>query len=67
MTSEADIMHENSTHWVLRTATGFEVLRKGLTHSTRCAVFGRNLPSALSRAIADADKRHAAQSVEGAA
>lgn len=62
MHKEADIAHENATHWVLRKGPGhFEVYRSGLTHSTRCAIvhFSSEPNRALARAITEADRRHA--------
>jgi len=56
---ESDIMFENPTHWVLRTETAFEVYQIGITHSTRRAIYGKGLANALTRAIADAERRHA--------
>lgn len=54
---ESDIVYENPTHWVLRVAKGWEIYRIGVTCSTRCATIGRGIP--VSRAIEEADKRHA--------
>lgn len=56
---ESDILYENPTHWVARSAkTGFEVYRKGITHSTRCASIGFEGDRGLQRAKAEADRRH---------
>lgn len=58
--TEKDIAHENPTHWVLKTPKGhFEVYRKGLTHSTRCAYIGFSGRVGIQRARAEADRRHA--------
>jgi len=56
-----DILYENSSHWVKRVKTGYEVYRIGVTHSTRCAQIGwPNSDKGLKRAIAEADKRDSA-------
>jgi len=60
MTTERDIAYENSTHWVLRKPDGFEVYRKDVTHSVRCARIGFKGDTGLTRAIQEADRRHAA-------
>lgn len=60
MTTERDIAYENDTHWVLRKSAGFEVYRKGVTHSVRCAIIGFKGEKGLTRAKEEADKRHAA-------
>ncbi|WP_157112353.1 hypothetical protein [Pandoraea faecigallinarum] len=63
MREEADIVHENATHWVHCKGVGrFEVYRKTTTHSVRCATFhfSHDASYALFRAIADADSRDAA-------
>lgn len=58
MLKESDIIHENGQFWVCkRQDGGFEVYRCGITHSTRCATFGRGLPNAKQRAIAECDRR----------
>lgn len=62
--SEADILYENATHWVARSSKGwkgFEVYRKDITHSTRCAVIGFEGDPGFQRAKAEADRRHDAQ------
>lgn len=55
--TEDDIKHESGDFFVLKVPKGFEVLKNGITHSTRCSIFGKGLPDALERAIADCDKR----------
>lgn len=62
MYKEADIAYENATHWVLSVgARGYEVYRKTITHSVRCAQIGHGAAPNLgiTRAIAEADLRHA--------
>lgn len=54
-----DIRHETHDFWILDCHDkGFEVYRKGCTHSTRCATIGR-FPdgSELTRAIAECERR----------
>lgn len=58
---EADILYENATHWVARAPEGrkgFEVYRKGVTHSTRCAIIGFEGDKGLQRAKNEANRRH---------
>lgn len=60
--TEADIVHEVSSFWVLSAGPGlFRVLEASLTHSTVVSTFHfRNDPNrARARAIADADRRAA--------
>jgi hypothetical protein len=60
--AESDILYENPTHWVLAVGSkGFEVYRKTITHSVRCASIGHGpAPQlGLTRALAEADRRHA--------
>lgn len=57
---EADILYENATHWVARAPKGwkgFEVYRKEITHSMRCAVVGFEGDPGFQRAKAEADRR----------
>lgn len=58
MYNASQIAYENGEFWVLTLpdSGGYEVYRKGITHSTRCAHYGR-IQNALQRAIADADRR----------
>lgn len=53
----ADIMHETNSHWVRRIKTGFEVYKKGITHSTRCAQIGYTGTIGLDKAITECNKR----------
>lgn len=55
---EKDILHETTNFWVLDVGkNGFEVYRKTLTHSVRCASIGRSL--GLDRAINECERREA--------
>jgi hypothetical protein len=54
-----NLIHENGTHYVLRTPKNFEVYRNGFVAATRVASYGRGLKDALNRAIADAERRDA--------
>lgn len=62
MYREQDIEHETENFWVLNVGKrGFEVYRKGTTHSTRCAQIG-NGPGpnlGIERAIAECNRREA--------
>lgn len=49
----SDIKHETHDFWVLQAPKGFEVYRKGITHSTRVASIGLG----LERVIAECNKR----------
>lgn len=69
MREEADIVHENATHWVHNKGVGwFEVYRKTATHSVRCATFhfSNNVSYALIRAISEADRRDAQEAAQAA-
>ena len=57
MYKESDIMHETKNYWVLRLQKGFEVYKKGITHSTRCAQIGFSGEKGLNRAIFECNKR----------
>lgn len=51
-----DIRHETQDFWVLDVGTkGFEVYRKGATHSTRVASIGKSM--GLERAISECQQR----------
>lgn len=52
-----DIVHETKHYWALRIKTGFEVYKKGPTHSTCCAQFGYTGDTGLFRAIAETKRR----------
>lgn len=59
---EDDIAHETQDYWVLRVPSGklagtYEVYRKGVTHSTRCATIGYRGEEGLRRAVAECDRR----------
>lgn len=67
MYKESDIAYENATHWVLDKGKGwFEVYRKTVTHSVRCATFhfSNDASYALIRAISDADRRDAKEAAQ---
>ncbi len=51
------IVYENSTHWVKSIKSGFEIYRKGVTHSVRCAQIGFKGTQGINRAIKEADRR----------
>jgi hypothetical protein len=53
------ILYENATHWVCDEPKAYVVYRNGVTVSERRATIGKSL--GLSRAIAEADKRSAAE------
>lgn len=56
-----DIKHETHDFWVLDVgAKGFEVYRKGCTHSTKVASIGPGPRHGLPRAIEEAQRRQAA-------
>ena len=60
--TEADIVHEAGSFWVLSVGPGlFRVLKSSLTHSTVVGTFHfhSNPDRAKSLAIADADRRAA--------
>ena len=52
-----DIKHETPNYWVLSVTNGYEVYKKGLTHSTRCAIIGYSNGAGLKRAIKECNKR----------
>lgn len=55
---EKDIKYETSGFWVLDVGPkGFEVYRKELTHSTRCAQIGFRGDVGLAKAVAECDRR----------
>lgn len=60
--SDLKIQYQNGPFWVAKTPTGYEVNRNEGTHSVRCAVIGFKGENGLKRAIAEADRRAAAQS-----
>ncbi len=55
----SDVLHETTRYWVLRLPKGFEVYRKGITHSTRCAQIGIPGDRGLQRAKAECERREA--------
>ncbi len=55
----AKILYENATHWVWDDEKAFTVFRNDVTCSYRVATIGKSL--GLDRAIAEADKRDAAE------
>ena len=57
MTRESDIAYESEDYWVLKTRKGFEVYRKRITHSVRCAIIGYPGQKGLDRAIAEIARR----------
>jgi hypothetical protein len=57
MIKEKDILYMLPNFWVLRVKNGFEVLRSGTTHSTRCAQIGFKGAIGLNKAVAECDKR----------
>ena len=51
-----DIRHETHDFWVLDVgANGFQVYRKGITHSTKVASIGKSI--GLQKAIDECDRR----------
>ena len=58
---ERDIVFEDGELWILRVAKGYEVLKRGITHSTRVAFIGDGLPGgSLERAKSEIAKRQGA-------
>ena len=58
--TEADIVHETASHWVLEARPGvFEVYAKGATHSRRRAIVGPypEPGRARARAIEECNRR----------
>ena len=53
-----DVKYEIGNFWVLKVEHGYEVYKTGITHSTRCAQIGFKDEVGLSKAIAEADRRH---------
>lgn len=65
--TEADIKYEASDFWVLDVGIhGYQVLRRGSTHSTVVARIGHGAAPTLglTRAITEADSRQAALDAE---
>lgn len=55
-----DVVHETKDFWVLKVPKGHEVYQTGITHSTRCAIFGVfHDGSGLQRAITECNRRQA--------
>jgi len=52
-----NIVYDGKTYWVLKVKDGFEVYRKGVTHSTRCSQIGFTGDEGLQRAIIDCNNR----------
>lgn len=52
-----DVVHETKDYWALKTKTGFEVYKNGITHSTRCSQIGFTGDEGLEKAIAECDRR----------
>ena len=51
MIKESQIVYETPKHWVLDCGSkGFEVYRKTITHSERCAIIGFTGDKGLERA-----------------
>ena len=62
MLKESQIVYETNKHWVLECGSkGFEVYRKTITHSERCARIGFTGTNGLERAKAEIERREAAQ------
>lgn len=62
MIKESQIVHETKKHWVLDCGSkGFEVYRKTITHSERCAVIGFTGAKGLERAKLEIERREATQ------
>ena len=59
MVTERNIIAEGKHHWIMRHEKGgLEVLRYGVTHSTRVATIGRFEPEQqLARAMAEMKRR----------
>lgn len=54
---ESDIIYELTNFWVLRVETGFEVLKTGVTHSTRVAQIGYTGQVGIDKAITECQQR----------
>lgn len=62
MIKESQIVYETNKHWVLDLGNrGYEVYRKTITHSERCAVIGFTGDKGLDRAKAEIERREAIQ------
>jgi hypothetical protein len=60
MIKESQIVYETQKHWVLDLGSkGFEVYRKTITHSERCARIGFSGADGLARAKAEIERREA--------
>lgn len=59
MIKAQDIKYETENYWVAIVQSGFEVYKKGITHSTRCAQIGRLGERGKQRAITEANRRQA--------
>jgi len=58
MIKESQIVYETNKHWVLNCGDkGFEVYRKTITHSERCATIGFTGDKGLERAKAEIERR----------
>lgn len=54
-----DIEYETKNYWVLRVISGYEVYKKGVTHSSRCTQIGWKGKKGKTRAIAECNRRDA--------
>lgn len=62
MIKESQIVYETPKHWVLDCGLkGYEVYRKTITHSERCARIGFTGDKGLERAKAEIERREATQ------
>jgi hypothetical protein len=58
MYKEKDIVYETKDFWVLEVKYGYDVYKKGITHSIRCAQIGwANTDKGLGRAIKECNRR----------
>ena len=58
MIKESQIVYETNKHWVLDLGDkGYEVYRKTITHSERCARIGFTGANGLDRAKAEIERR----------
>lgn len=58
MYKESQIVYETPKHWVFDNGSkGFEVYRKTITHSERCAIIGYTGTIGLERAKAEIERR----------
>jgi hypothetical protein len=58
MIKESQIVYETPKHWVFDNGSkGFEVYRKTITHSERCARIGFTGTNGLDRAKAEIERR----------